>query len=119
MFSPLDESDIYVTDSAGAQKQPAHLSRGAREQLFLSLRFGLIREHGQRAEGLPVIVDEVLVNFDPRRALKAAHAFIELSQSNQVLVFTCHPQIVDRFVDAASERGEQPPEVIEIGEAVS
>ena len=119
VFSPLDESDIYVTDSAGAQKQPAHLSRGAREQLFLSLRFGLIREHGQRAEGLPVIVDEVLVNFDPRRALKAAHAFTELSQSNQVLVFTCHPQIVDRFVDAASERGEQPPEVIEIGEAVS
>ena len=119
VFSPLDESEIYVTDSAGAQKQPAHLSRGAREQLFLSLRFGLIREHGQRAEGLPVIVDEVLVNFDPRRALKAAHAFIELSQSNQVLVFTCHPQIVDRFVDAASERGAQPPEIIEIGEAVS
>ena len=53
VFSPLDESEIYVTDSAGAQKQPAHLSRGAREQLFLSLRFGLIREHGQRAEKPP------------------------------------------------------------------
>ena len=119
VFSPLDESEIYVTDSAGAQKQPAHLSRGAREQLFLSLRFGLIREHGQHAERLPVIVDEVLVNFDPGRARKAAHAFIELSHTNQVLVFTCHPQIVDRFVDAASERGAQPPEIIEIGEAVS
>ena len=114
VFSPLDESEIYVTDSAGAQKQPTHLSRGAREQLFLSLRFGLIREHGQRAERLPVIVDEVLVNFDPERALKAAHAFIELSQSNQVLVFTCHPQIVDRFAEAASERGTQPPQIIEI-----
>ena len=119
VFSPLDESEIYVTDSAGAQKQPAHLSRGAREQLFLSLRFGLIREHGQRAERLPVIVDEVLVNFDPERALKAAHAFIELSQSNQVLVFTCHPQIVDRFAEAASERGTQPPQIIEIDGAAA
>ena len=119
VFSPLDESEIYVTDSAGAQKQPAHLSRGAREQLFLSLRFGLIREHGQHAERLPVIVDEVLVNFDPGRALKAAHAFIELSHTNQVLVFTCHPQIVDWFVSAALDRGAQPPEIIEIGETVS
>ena len=118
VFSPLDESEIYVTDSAGAQKQPAQLSRGAREQLFLSLRFGLIREHSQRAERLPVIVDEVLVNFDPRRALEAAHAFIELSKTNQILVFTCHPQIVEWFVSASSERGAQPPEVIEIGEAM-
>ena len=119
VYSPLGTSEILVTDHTGAQKQPSQLSRGTREQLFLSLRFGLVRDMGQRSEKLPVIVDEALVNFDPGRALKAARAFIELSQSNQVLVFTCHPQIVDRFVDAASERGAQPPEIIEIGEAVS
>ena len=119
VFSPVGRPEIHVTDSAGISKQPQQLSRGTREQLFLSLRFGLVRDMGQRSERLPVIVDEALVNFDPDRGLRAAGAFVELAQTNQVLVFTCHPQIVDRFVSAASERGAQPPEIIEIGEAVS
>ena len=118
VFSPVGRSEIHVTDSVGISKQPRHLSRGTREQLFLSLRFGLVRDMGQRAERLPVIVDEALVNFDPVRGLKAAGAFVDLAQTNQVLVFTCHPQIVEWFVSASSERGAQPPEVIEIGEAM-
>ena len=118
VFSPVGRPEIHVTDSAGIPKQPQQLSRGTREQLFLSLRFGLVRDMGQRAERLPVIVDEALVNFDPVRGLKAAGAFVDLAQTNQVLVFTCHPQIVEWFVSASSERGAQPPEVIEIGEAM-
>ena len=112
VFSPLGTSEIHVADSARAPKQPAQLSRGTREQLFLSLRFGLIRDLGQRAERLPVIVDEVMVNFDPQRALRAANAFIELSQSNQVLVFTCHPWIVDLFQRASRESGATEPGVV-------
>ena len=76
--------------------------------------FGLILELGQRAERLPVIVDEALVNFDPDRGTRAASSFIDLSETNQVLVFTCHPQIVDWFVDAASQRGAAEPEVVRI-----
>ena len=112
VFSPLGSSEIRVTDDDGSSKQPAQLSRGAREQLFLSLRFGLIRELGQRSERLPVIVDEALVNFDWVRGPSAAHAFVELAEQNQVLVFTCHPQIVDWFANAAVERGVPPPQTI-------
>ena len=79
------------------------MSRGTREQLYLSLRFGLIREFGERTERLPVVVDEVLVNFDPKRAGHAARAFAELANTNQVLVFTCHPETVALFTDVASE----------------
>ncbi len=114
VFSPLGSSEIHVRDSDGSAKQPDQLSRGAREQLFLALRFGLVRELGQRSERLPLIVDEALVNFDPDRGLKAAQAFMELAEQNQVLVFTCHPQIVDWFVKAAAERGVQPPQTIPI-----
>ena len=114
VFSPLGESEIHVTDPDGGSKQPDQLSRGTREQLFLSLRFGLIRDLGQRSETLPVIVDEALVNFDPGRGMRAASAFINLSQTNQVLVFTCHPQIVEWFVSASAKSGVQDPGVIEI-----
>lgn len=115
VFSPLGRSEIQVTDSAGVPKQPTHLSRGTREQLFLSLRFGLVRELGQRSERLPVIVDEALVNFDPERGLQAAIAFTGLAEANQVLVFTCHPTIVELFQNAAAQSGLQEPEVVRIG----
>ena len=114
VFSPLGSSEINVMDAAGTTKTPQQLSRGTREQLFLALRFGLILELGQRSERLPVIVDEALVNFDPTRGTRAAGSFIELSETNQVLVFTCHPQIVEWFVEAASQRGAVEPEVVKI-----
>ena len=114
VYAPLGQQTITVNDSDGLRKEPSQLSRGAREQLFLSLRFGLIRELGQRTEPLPVVVDEVLVNFDRDRAFRAALAFMELSRTNQVLVFTCHPSVVGLFQRAASEAGEKAPHVEEI-----
>lgn len=113
-YAPLGEQTITVTDADRRTKQPSELSRGTREQLFLSLRFGLIRELGERTEPLPVVVDEVLVNFDPDRALRAAVAFTELSKTNQVLVFTCHPTVVELFRNAASEACVEMPEVVRI-----
>jgi len=103
LYSPIGEQTVTVTDRTGVSKQPTELSRGTREQLYLSLRFGLIREFGERTERLPVVVDEVLVNFDPDRARRAAEAFVELSETNQVLVFTCHPETVALFTDVAPE----------------
>ena len=91
VFSRSGGSEIRVTDFTGNAKRPSELSRGTREQLFLSLRFGLIRDLGRRSERLPVIVDEALVNFDPHRGLRAASAFVDLAQTNQVLVFTLPP----------------------------
>ena len=101
LFAPIGEQTITVVDSTGARKQPHELSRGTREQLYLALRFGLIREFGEGAERLPVVVDEALVNFDPGRARLAAQAFGKLAETNQVLVFTCHPATADMFAEAA------------------
>ena len=102
LYAPIGEQTITVTDATGGSKQPAELSRGTREQLYLALRFGLIREFGEHAERLPVVVDEALVNFDPERARLAAESFAQLAETNQVLVFTCHPATADMFVEAAN-----------------
>ena len=101
LYAPIGEQTITVTDATGAGKRPEELSRGTREQLYLALRFGLIREFGEHAERLPVVVDEALVNFDPERARWAAQSFAQLAETNQVLVFTCHPTTADMFADAA------------------
>ena len=101
LFVPIGDRTVTVIDEAGGTKQPETLSRGTREQLYLALRFGLVREFGEHTEHLPVVVDEVLVNFDPDRARLAAEAFAALSETNQVLVFTCHPGTADLFAQAA------------------
>ena len=113
LFVPIGERTVTVMDGTGGTKRPQDLSRGTREQLYLALRFGLVREFGEHAERLPVVVDEVLVNFDPDRARLAAEAFATLSETNQVLVFTCHPATADLFADAAGAQ------VIEVESTVS
>ena len=101
LYAPIGEQTITAAEATGSSKQPSEMSRGTREQLYLALRFGLIREFGEHAERLPVVVDEALVNFDPERARLAAEAFARLAETNQVLVFTCHPATADMFADAA------------------
>ena len=94
---------VVVEDNTGSRKTDVELSRGTREQLYLSLRFGLIQTLGQQNEKLPVIVDEVLVNSDKTRAAAAVDGFVELSKTNQVLVLTCHDWMVDLFNNATSD----------------
>ena len=102
LYAPVGERTVTVTHTSGRDRRPPELSRGTREQLYLALRFGLIREFGEHAERLPVVVDEALVNFDPERAGLAASAFARLSETNQVLVFTCHRTIADMFADVGA-----------------
>ncbi|MBE0610683.1 MAG: AAA family ATPase, partial [Dehalococcoidia bacterium] len=99
LVSPLGSQKITVVAPDGTDKATDQLSRGTEDQLYLALRFGLIREFAAHAR-LPVIVDDILVNFDPVRAQRAAEAFTELSHTNQVFVFTCHPATVELFRNA-------------------
>jgi uncharacterized protein YhaN len=58
-----------------------HLSRGTREQLYLALRLGYVRTHALHAEPLPLIMDDILVNFDPERAARTAAALAALCRA--------------------------------------
>jgi uncharacterized protein YhaN len=99
IFAPLDEAKIYVEDKDGRRKEIQDLSRATAEQLYLSLRFGFIREFNKRAEALPLVFDDILVNFDPKRFRAACEAIKELAESNQILYFTCHPESVDLLTE--------------------
>lgn len=97
VLSPLGENALFAVKASGERVSPEQLSRGAAEQLYLSVRFGFIRHQAQKAEPLPVVMDDILVNFDPDRAGRAAEAIRELSSVRQVLYFTCHPETVALF----------------------
>jgi uncharacterized protein YhaN len=97
--APVGEDQIIVLTPAGVAKDISQLSRGTAEQLYLSLRFGFVREFVGRSEPLPLVFDDILVNFDPARARAAAEAIIELSKSLQILFFTCQPATVALIKD--------------------
>ncbi|MEE2826208.1 MAG: hypothetical protein VYE64_06235, partial [Planctomycetota bacterium] len=74
------------------------LSRGTREAVYLSLRLALVGSYARRGKVLPMILDDVLVNFDSRRARAAAELLCDFSQQGfQLLIFTCHTHIAKMF----------------------
>lgn len=107
----LGKQQVSVREPDGTWKTPAQLSRGTQEQLYLALRFGLIRQFNDQETALPVVVDDILVNFDPGRAARTVRALGELSKTNQVLVFTCHPHVRELF-----QRELPGTQVIELGQ---
>ncbi len=102
---PLDGSGIKAVDAEGGMKSPEMLSRGTAEQLYLSLRFGYILNYSFGGEMLPVVMDDILVNFDAARALSAVRAVSELSRERQVFYFTCHPHMAAMFREVDADAG--------------
>ena len=68
VWTPVGERVLRVEDADGHWLPVKVLSRGAREQLFLSLRLSLSAYFARRGAPLPLILDDVLVNFDSERA---------------------------------------------------
>jgi len=71
-------------------------SRGTFEQLYLCIRLGYVRhyEQQQRAE-LPLLMDDVAVNFDPGRMSRTFEALgLLCAAGQQVLFFTCHEELI-------------------------
>jgi len=107
-----DQEGVVIIDHAHERKLPEHLSRGTAEQLYLCLRLALAREFGQQRCSLPVVMDDVLVNFDPARAGAMAQVLTEFAGSNQVLLFTCHPGTVEILRGASPEVKVENMEVV-------
>ncbi|HTM48642.1 MAG TPA: AAA family ATPase [Bryobacteraceae bacterium] len=98
-----DGESLVICDPQGLRKRPEELSRGAAEQLYLCLRLALAAEFGRRTAPLPLVMDDVLVNFDPERARAVACELIRFSREHQVLIFTCHPETARLFAETAPE----------------
>ncbi len=102
VFSPLGSNRELLAQLAdGRFLAPDQLSRGTGEQLYLALRFGFLADNGRKGTCLPVVMDEILVNFDPARAAAAARAISRLASTHQILFFTCHPATAELLVNEA------------------
>ncbi len=98
IWAPLGEDFLCIDDEYGQTFRVEQLSGGTREQLFLSIRFALVREFAKRGVELPLVMDDLFVNFDQERTEAAADCLLEVArEGQQVLFFTCHEHIAKLF----------------------
>jgi len=95
----MDEDTLQLRDASSSQKGIEALSRGTQQQLYLAMRLAYVSVHHESptVEPLPLIMDEVLINFDPERSRRTAELILEVAGTEQVFLFTCHPETVDLF----------------------
>lgn len=70
------------------------LSEGTRDQLYLALRLAALELQAEQAPLLPLIADDLFINFDDARTSAGLQALGELSRRMQVIYLTHHEHLV-------------------------
>lgn len=109
IWTKLSENILLVDNAEGESLPVEVLSRGTRECVYLGLRLALVTAYSRRGAVLPLVLDDVLVNFDAARAKEAAVALKRFADKGfQVMMFTCHDHIRDMFADLECDVRELP-----------
>ena len=74
-------------------RESLYLSAGALDQLYLSLRLAICELALPKETKCPLILDDILVNFDRERTELAMEYFKEVSKERQVILFTCRNEL--------------------------
>jgi len=97
LLNPVGAFDPTVADKEMRAKPAGLLSTATAEQLYLALRLGYLESLEGSSKELPVLMDDILVNFDDERRLEAVAAIAQFAQQRQVLFFTCHEATIEAF----------------------
>lgn len=103
LATPLGRFEPAVTAVDRVSKSREKLSRATAEQLFLALRLSYIEHLVGAHPALPLLMDDVLVNFDDGRRQNAVEVISEFAELRQVIFFTCHRATADAFAEATGD----------------
>ncbi|MBS4198515.1 AAA family ATPase [Bacillus sp. FJAT-49732] len=108
----LDDEGIVIDRADGQRFTPAELSQGTSEQLYTSLRLALVQVLYEDYP-FPIIIDDGFVNFDTRRTGKVLGLIETISKTTQVVLFTCHEHIRNRFSESNVKTLPQERDVLQ------
>ena len=102
--SVTDDGALAVTDGVRPALDPTRLSLSTCQQLYLALRIALLVAADNVGRSVPVLADDILASFDASRRAAAAAALAELARHRQVILLTCHEEVVEalRKADASA-----------------
>lgn len=102
-YTDNDKPVLVCVRPSGEKIEIEGMSEGSCDQLYLSLRLASLEKYINENEPLPLIVDDILVNFDDRRAESALKVLTGLSEKIQVIFFTHHKHLVEIAKDTLSK----------------
>ena len=70
------------------------LSEGTRDQLYLALRLAALDQQAGQGSRMPLIADDLFINFDDRRTEAGLQVLGEVSRRMQVILLTHHDHLV-------------------------
>jgi uncharacterized protein YhaN len=99
------QRSLLVVRADDEEMTPEMLSEGTADQVFLALRLAGIDElQRERAAAggttLPVVLDDVLMAFDDRRAASALAVLADLAARWQIILLTHHSHLADVATEA-------------------
>lgn len=74
----------------------SYLSRGTAEQTYLAMRLAL-SEAVSGSRNLPLLLDDLFVNFDRGRLKGALRVLGQLSRQHQIIFMTCHDHVLQEI----------------------
>lgn len=83
------EYAIQAKPKAGGYHEWKYLSSGTTDQAYLSLRLAMTELITDNGERLPLMLDDVLLQYDAERAENALEYLKKYAQNAQILFFTC------------------------------
>jgi hypothetical protein len=89
LFVTLDDEGKFIVsdDLTGRRQELSELSAATKLQLVLAVRLAYI-SHIEKGLALPIMVDEVMMNSDERRAEEIMGILVNISRERQVFYFT-------------------------------
>lgn len=91
----IDEKLHVMVKSGSSFISMDYLSTGTIEQIYLALRFSIANV--LIAENLPIIMDDVFVNYDSQRLYEILTCLGE-HMNRQIVIFTVNPRVQDMLI---------------------
>jgi len=79
-----------VRGGEAVQVKERVMSDGTLDQLYLALRLASIEQYLTDQEPMPLVLDDIFINFDDGRAQAGIEVLAEFARKTQVLLFTHH-----------------------------
>ena len=85
---------MSIRADGGRPVEVPGLSEGTRDQLYLALRLAALDQQASQGSRMPLIADDLFINFDDRRTAAGLQVLGDVSRRMQVILLTHHDHLV-------------------------
>lgn len=76
-----------------------YLSSGTIDQAYFSLRLAVADMLSEKNNSMPILIDDVFLQYDDIRTKQGLDFLDDYSQNSQIIFFTCHSHLIDMAVN--------------------